>query len=342
MAKKYRDPEIVDALDRIITQVGGDPAEFAGQLVRETMMTALAMLGDKADTGQLKLVSRSMRELRHAMRIFRPYRDQRKISIFGSARTPTDHPDYLSCVEFAREMVRHEWMVITGAGDGIMRAGHEGAGTANSFGVSIRLPFEVNANDFIRGDKKLVTSRYFFTRKLMFVWQAHALALFPGGFGTLDECFEVLTLVQTGKAPMIPIVMVAPEGEDYWHNFDRYIRTDLLAKGFINEEDLRLYYITHDPADAAAHVQRFYRNYFAERFIGDQYVIIIQKPLTPGQLDELNAEFDDLIAEGRIEQTQAFEVETMHRNLPRLAFVSHRRYFGRLRMMIDRINEFGD
>ncbi len=340
MPKSPRDPDVLAALDAVIRDVGGEPDELSGQLVRETMCTALRFITDGADNGQRKLIARSLRELRYAMKVFRPYRDHRKVTIFGSARTPPEHPDYQICVEFARQMAAEAWMIITGAGDGIMRAGNGGAGRGASFGVSIRLPFEVNANDFIKDDPKLVTSRYFFTRKLMFVWQANALALFPGGFGTLDECFEVLTLIQTGKAPMIPIVMVAPPGEDYWQNFDRFVRGDLLAKGWISEEDLHLYHIFDDPAAAARHVFDFYRNYQAERFVGDRYVLILKYPLTTKQLQEINSEFKDLVADGKIEQVEAFDVETQHRALPRLAFVSHRRYYGRLRLLIDRLNEY--
>jgi uncharacterized protein (TIGR00730 family) len=342
MNRSPHDPQTVAALEAVIRDIGGDPGDLSGQLVREMMTTALRLITDDADTGQRKLVARSLRELRYAMKVFRPYHHLRKVTIFGSARTAPEHPDYQLCVRFAELMAANEWMVITGAGDGIMRAGNEGAGAAMSFGLSIRLPFEVNANEFIRDDPKLVTSRYFFTRKLMFVWQASALALFPGGFGTLDECFEVLTLVQTGKAPMIPIVMVQPPGEDFWHGFDRFIRQNLLTKGMISEEDLSLYHIFDDAQAAAQHVMDFYRNYQAERFVGDRYVIVLKTPLTAAQLDEINSEFGDLVADGKIEQVEAFEAETQHRHLPRLAFVSHRRYYGRLRLLIDRVNRFVD
>jgi hypothetical protein len=340
MTVSLRDSEIVATLDDLVRKVGGDPNDLSGQLVREAMQTALRLLADGADTGELKLISRSLRELRYALKVFRAYPEVHKISIFGSARTPVDHPDYLAAVEFARVIAEAGWMIITGAGDGIMRAGHEGAGRAKSFGVSIRLPFETNANDIIVGDEKLVTFRYFFTRKLVFVSQAHALALAPGGFGTLDEAFEVLTLVQTGKAPIIPIVMIEPPQNDYFEHMDRLIRERLLAKRLISEEDLSLYHIFNDPAAAAQHVLDFYRNYHSTRFVDDLFVMRIRHELTIDQLDQLNTEFASLVASGKIEQTGALDGEKVALPLPRLTWRYTRRDYGRLRQMIDRVNEF--
>ena len=202
------DQDTIAALDALIADAGADPADHRSKNIREIMHTALKLVRDGSDTGEVKLISRSMKELRYALKVFRPYRDTPKISIFGSARTPEDHPDYVAAVDVSKAMAAAGWMVITGAGDGIMRAGHGGAGKEASFGVAIRLPFETNANDFIVGDPKLITFRYFFTRKLMFMWESAAIALFPGGFGTQDEGFEALTLIQTGKAPLVPIVLV--------------------------------------------------------------------------------------------------------------------------------------
>ncbi|MBI1367566.1 MAG: LOG family protein [Planctomycetes bacterium] len=340
MKQSSRDPDVLNKLDELLRLFGADPDAMSGQLVREIMQSALRLIGDEAHTGELKLISRSLRELRYAMTVFRPYTGQRKISIFGSARTPFDHHDYDACRRFARAMAEHEWMIITGAGDGIMRAGHEGAGRDKSFGVSIRLPFETNANDIIAGDDKLVTFRYFFTRKLMFVSQADALALFPGGFGTLDEAFEVITLIQTGKAPIIPVVMVEPPESDYFAHLDVYIRDTLLARKLISPEDLHLYHLFNDPIAAAQHVVEFYRNYHSSRYVGDQFVIRMRHALDPTHLEQLNAEFGDLVASGRIEQTGALEGESVETALPRLSFHFVRRKFGRLRLLIDRINQF--
>ena len=328
----------------LIRAAGGEPEGRHGRNVRDVLLTGLRMLRDGSDLGEVKLVNRATAELRHALSVFRPYRDTPKISIYGSARTPEDHVDYRQAVELARDLASDGWMVITGAGDGIMRAGHGGAGRAASFGVSIRLPFETNANDLIVGDPKLVSFKYFFTRKLVFMWMSHAIALLPGGFGTMDEGFEALTLVQTGKAPMVPIVMVdAPgSGEDgFWARWDRFIRGSLLGNGWISPEDTALYFITDSPAAAADHVRRFYLNYHSQRFVGDRLVLRIREELPSRQLDALNADFPELVAEGRIEQSGPLEGEGEGEapGLLRLSWVSTKRANGRLRRLIDQVND---
>jgi uncharacterized protein (TIGR00730 family) len=303
------------------------------------MHTAVELVRDGASDGEMKLISRSLKELRYALKVFRDYADTPKVSIFGSARTPEDHPAYQTAETFARAMAGAGWMVITGAGDGIMRAGHGGAGREASFGVGIRLPFETSANDYIDGDAKLITFRYFFARKIIFMWQADAVVLFPGGFGTQDEGFEALTLIQTGKAPLLPIVLVdAPDGQ-YWRHWDRYVRDELLAPGLISPEDLNLYTITDDPDAAAREVQRFYRNYHSQRMVGDDLVLRLHRPLTEAQLAALNRDFADLVTEGTIQQGGAFDIEDDHLELPRVYFQFTRRDYGRLRLMIDRIND---
>lgn len=336
------DPQTVDGLNEAIEAVGGDPESFDGQLVREMMQTALKLARDQADTGELKLLNRSFKELRYAMKVFRPYRGVRKISIFGSARTPEDDPTYGAAVEFSRKMSARGWMVITGAGDGIMKAGHGGAGRAGSFGVAIRLPFETTANEYIAGDAKLVTFRYFFTRKLMFLSQSDAVALFAGGFGTHDEGFETLTMIQTGKSPLIPLVMIDAPGDDYWEKWDAYVRDHLLNKAMISPDDLALYRVVGSPAEAAEHVLRFYRLYHSQRFVQDRLVLRLEQPLTDAQVDQLNGEFKPLIEDGRIEQSGPLDGEREHLDLPRLHWVYTKRDYGTLRKMIDRINGFAD
>ncbi|BAM03599.1 LOG family protein [Phycisphaera mikurensis] len=331
-----------DEIRELIQAAGGEPENRHGRNVRDMIVTSLRMLRDGSDTGEVKLVNRATAELRHALTVFRPYHETPKISIYGSARTPEDHIDYRQAVDLAKDLAADGWMVITGAGDGIMRAGHGGAGRAASFGVSIRLPFETSANDLIIGDPKLVSFKYFFTRKLVFMWMSHAIALLPGGFGTMDEGFEALTLIQTGKAPMVPIVMVdAPgSGEDgFWARWDRFIRGSLLDNGWISPEDTSLYFITDSPAEAADHVRRFYANYHSQRFVGDRMVLRIREELSESQLDALNAEFPELVADGRIEQSGPLEGEIESLELPRLSWLSTKRANGRLRMLIDRIND---
>ena len=221
-------------MDQLVRAASGDPQTLRGKIIREIMHTAVKLIGDEANDGELKLISRSLKELRYALKVFRPYENVRKISIFGSARTLETDPDYKAAVAFSQAMAKAGWMVITGAGGGIMRAGHGGAGRSASFGVAIHLPIQTNANEFIVGDSKLINFRYFFTCKLIFMWQAHAVALFPGGFGTQDEGFEALTLIQTGKAMMVPLLLIGRPGGDYWNRWDQYVRGELLAAGRIN------------------------------------------------------------------------------------------------------------
>jgi hypothetical protein len=339
MAKNEEHQALLDRLTQTVRDLGADPDHLRGKILRELMHTTTKLADDGADVGELKLLSRSLKELRYALKVFRPYKDTRKISIFGSARTPTDHPDYIAAADFARDMASNEWMVITGAGDGIMRAGHDGAERQSSFGVSINLPFETNANDIIAGDNKLITFRYFFTRKLIFMWMSHAVALFPGGFGTQDEGFEALTLIQTGKAPILPIVCVDPPGGDYWKHWDNYVRKSLLEKGWISEDDLHLYKVFDDTAAAAEHVRQFYRNYHSARFVRDTQVLRIHRPLSNVQLDQLNEDFGVLLKEGAITQTGPLKEERgIHPELTRLQWTSTKRGYGTLRKLIDTVN----
>ena len=339
MPKPDDHQQLLEQLTQIIRDLGTDPDRQRGKALREILHTATKLANDQADLGEIKLLSRSLKELRYAIKVFRPYRDIRKISIFGSARTPTDHPDYLAAVGFARLMASQQWMVITGAGDGIMRAGHHGAERAASFGVSINLPFETNTNDIIAGDNKLINFRYFFTRKLTFMWMSHAVALFPGGFGTQDEGFEALTLIQTGKAPLLPIVMIDAPGQDYWQHWDNYVRKSLLNKGWISPEDLHLYHLFDDPGAAAEHVRHFYRNYHSARFVRDTQVLRIHRPISDEQLDQLNTQFARLVKSGTITQTGPLKEErSAYPQLTRLQFTSTKRDYGTLRLMIDAIN----
>lgn len=332
-------------MDKLIAAVGGDPESLTGKSVREVMHTGLKLITDDASLGEVKLISRALKELRYALKVFRPYDDHPKVTVFGSARTPEAHPDYQAAVRFSKTMAESGWMVITGAGDGIMRAGHGGAGKDASFGVAIRLPFETNANDYIVGDPKLITFRYFFTRKLMFMWMSHAIALFPGGFGTQDEGFEALTLIQTGKAPLVPVVLIDAPGthanhDGYWQHWDNYVTRSLLDNGWISPEDQNLYFVTDNPTAAARHVMDFYRNYHSQRFVRDDLVLRIRRPLNDKQLDQLTADYQDLIVEGKVNQGGPLDGERDHLQLPRLWFHHTKHGYGRLRAMIDQINAF--
>ena len=335
-------PDIQQTINDLIGECAEHEADaFRIKLVRDLVTTALKLIPDGRDTGELKLMTAAMKELRYAYRVFGAYPEPHKVTIFGSARTPEDHPDYLAAVEYSRMMAEAGWMSITGAGDGIMKAGREGPGRASSFGVAIRLPFETTANTVIAGDEKLINFRYFFTRKLMFLSQAEAVVCFPGGFGTMDEAYETLTLVQTGKASMIPIVFVEGAGKDthYWDGFIRFVKDELLSRGWISPEDLNLFYFAKDPADATQHVLQFYKNYHSSRYVRDDLIIRIKQRLTDDALATLNDEFSGLVKKGNIVQRDAYKEESDHLALPRIAFTHTRRQFALVRRLIDRINE---
>ena len=335
-------PDIQAQIDGLIDMcVSGTADTFQTKLVRDLVTTALKLIPDGRDTGELKLMTASLKELRYAYRVFGEYPEPHKVTIFGSARTPEDHSDYHAAVEFSRMMAEAGWMSITGAGDGIMKAGHEGPGRASSFGVAIRLPFETTANTVIEGDEKLINFRYFFTRKLIFLSQAEAVVCFPGGFGTMDEAYETLTLIQTGKASMIPIVMVEGEGKEtyYWDGFISFIKDQLLSRGWISPEDLGLFYFAKSPAEATAHVLQFYKNYHSSRYVRNDLIIRIKHRLTDDAIAILNKEFEGLVKSGTITQPKPYKEESDHLDLPRIAFTHTRRQFALVRKLIDRINE---
>lgn len=313
-----------------------------GDLVGEMLINALKLLRDKNNRGDLKLVNKSFKELRYALKIFAPYRDVRKVSIFGSARTPQTHGDYLQAEDFARQIAARGWMVITGAGGGIMAAGHGGAGPDPSFGLAIRLPFEQSTNPFIAHDKKLINFKYFFTRKLMFVRSSHAVALFPGGFGTMDEGFEVLTLIQTGKSAPVPVVMVDSPAGRYWSDWDTYVRRTLLEQNLIAPEDLALYKITNRVDDALTEVTHFYSNYHSIRYVRDALLIRLHHKPTAQQLAQLNRDFADIQVSGQMHISGPLEIEQDEPDLAslhRLILNFNKRNQGRLRMLINRLNE---
>lgn len=312
-----------------------------GDLIAEMVTNAVKLLRDRNNRGDLKLVNKSFKELRYALKIFTPYRDVRKVSIFGSARTPESDPDYQAASAFAKRIAALGWMVITGAGGGIMAAGHGGAGPDPSFGLAIRLPFEQDTNPFIAKDKKLINFKYFFTRKLMFVRSAHAITLFPGGFGTMDEGFEVLTLIQTGKCAPMPVVLAEAKGGTYWSQWDHYIRHALLGKGLISEEDLSLYKVTDSVEEAINEVTHFYSNFHSIRYHRDDLIMRLRTRPTAGELAELQRDFADIRVSGQMQLTGRLPVEKDEPDLDhlhRLLFQFDKRSQGRLRQLIDRLN----
>jgi uncharacterized protein (TIGR00730 family) len=314
------------------------------QLIQQIKETADKLIRDHANLGDLKMLNTALKELRYAFKVFAPYRTKRKVTVFGSARLPPQHAAYQQAVEFSRRIVEAGYMVITGAASGIMEAGHVGAGRENSIGVNILLPFEQEANAIIAGDIKLMHLKYFFTRKLLFVKEADGVALFPGGFGTQDEGFEVLTLVQTGKSHLFPIVMVDEPGGDYWKRWQTYVQDVLLARNLISPEDLALYKLTDSVDEAVTEVLGFYRVYHSMRYVRGDLVLRLQHALPEPLLERIRTQFADIVVSGTFEQTgplpdEANDVQLVA--MPRLRFRFDRRSMGRLRMLVDTINREG-
>lgn len=331
--------ESIDA--QVVALVERWGADHSPEIVEEMIGTILKMARDRMSVADLKLFNRALKEMRRAARMWVPYKDIPKISIFGSARTKPESAEYHAAEVFARRMREEGFMIITGGGDGIMGAAQKGAGRERSFGLNIRLPFEQQANETIIGDPKLVEFNYFFTRKLNFVKESHAIALFPGGFGTMDEGFETLTLLQTGKSKILPLVLVDRPGGEYWLNWIKFMREHLVAEGLISAEDFAFFKITDDIETAVDEVLRFYRVYHSSRYVGERLVIRLKGRLKPGAIDKLNVDFADLLKEGKFEQCDALrqergEPEVFH--LPRLVFTLRKRSFARLRLLIDAIN----
>ncbi|HXJ61294.1 MAG TPA: TIGR00730 family Rossman fold protein [Verrucomicrobiae bacterium] len=338
--KPQADPELKRRIQELINYKGGG---HNPDLVADIIENALKLLTDVAARGDARVIQTAVRELRYAFKLFEPHAHVRKVTIFGSARTAPTKQEYHQAVEFARLIADAGWMVITGAGPGIMQAGHEGAGPERSFGANIRLPWEQSANPVIQHDKKLITFKYFFTRKLTFVRHSDAIVLFPGGFGTMDEGYEALTLMQTGKSRIMPLVFMDRPGGAYWKTWDKHIREHLLRNGLISPEDVNLYHITDDASHAVKFITRFYRNYHSMRFVRDQLVIRLLHRPTPTAIDALNQDFSDIINAGCmaiVEPTPEEREDNQHLELPRIAFEFNRRDYGRLRKLIDVLNSF--
>ena len=333
-------PELDQLISEFLEKAGGSPEI---DLLREMITTVVRLRDEQVNRGELKIINTTLKELRYAFKVFAPYRGIRKVAIFGSARTPKSDPDYRQARQFCHAIAKRGWMVITGGATGIMSAGNEGAGRENSFGVNIRLPFEQEANPIIAKDPKLINFKYFFTRKLMFLKESDATVLFPGGFGTHDEGFESLTLVQTGKTAPRPIVCLDPRGSTYWKSWRRFLEKELLRHGMIDILDMDLLTFTHDIKEAVNELVGFYKNYHSLRFVGDDLVIRMHRPVSEKALLTLNQDFKGLVRRGRIQQiATAFpeeenEPETL--GLSRLVFTFNRRDFALLRKMIDVINQ---
>lgn len=310
--------------------------QFAGIL-----QTLLKLAQDNAERGDLKILNRAMQELRHAFSIFAPYRHLRKVSIFGSTRVAETDPYYHLARKVGQQLADAGFMVITGAGPGIMQAGHEGAGRERSFGVNIRLPSAQNANPFIRNDPKLMDFHFFFTRKLVFVKEADAVVIFPGGFGTHDELMESITLAQTGKTQLVPIILLDLPDGTYWKRWQEFLRDDVMSRGYISEREMVFFKTVTDAESVVREIATFYRNFHSYRFVKHDLVIRLNYPPTPELIDRLNREFSDIVKDGKVRQTEPLPAEAddpgkLH--LHRLLMRFNREDYARLRQMIDVIN----
>ena len=329
--------------ERVRRLVADSGVEKSPELIEDLIATALKMARDTIGTGELKLMNRFLMEMRYAAKVLFQFRDHRKICVFGSGRITPNDGEYKVAEEFSRAMVRHDYMVITGAGHGIMDAAQRGAGREHSFGLNIRLPFEQHANVTIEGDWKLINFNYFFTRKLSLM-ESSGFAFFPGGLGTMDEAFEILTLMQTGKARIIPVVLLDKPGGDYWQTWLKFLSEHLLKFGYIGPEDFHFFKIMPNVAEAVREIVNFYSVYQSSRWVGEQLVVRLSKKLSSAALTELNKNFSDVLRTGSIVQGSALRQEKNEPEiweLPRLIFTPHRRSFGRFRQLIDAINSLG-
>lgn len=331
--------QILRSLEALLTELESDP----DQDVWLRALRALLRLGH-SDLSRLdaKIMAATLEDLEQGFRAFSLYRHQRKISIFGSARLQPTTPEYQQAVDFARAISQREFMVLTGGGGGIMEAGNRGAGLENTFGLNIQLPFEQLANPILARSDRVINFKYFFSRKLFFVKESDAVVLFPGGFGTQDEAFECLTLMQTGKTKLMPLVLVDKPGGRYWQEWDQYIREHVLIRGLISPEDLFLYTVTDDVDQACREIVTFYQVFHSNRYVGDLLVLRLNGELTDGAVADLNSEFSDILLSGQIEKSGALpeeqeEADIAH--LPRLVLRFDQRNFGRLWQLVRRINQ---
>ncbi len=338
------DERLAELISDAVSKDGHATHDHDEDLIAEMLVSGLKLLRDDTERGDLKLVNTALKEMRYSFLIFSKYREVPKVTIYGSARTKPDDPNYQLAADFANRMAdEHQWMVVTGAGPGIMEAGNKGAGTEYGFGVNIRLPFEAEANAYVH-ESRLINFKYFFTRKLMFVKESDAFAVFPGGFGTQDETFELLTLIQTGKSDLHPIVLIEAEGTGYWEAWLELVAS-LERHGMISPDDRNLFHFTTDVDDACREIRRFYGNYHSQRYVEGKLVLRLKHEPSAALVAELNDDFADLLASGSIEKVgpSAREIaDDDHPELPRIRLHFNRRGHGRLRAMVDRINVEAD
>ncbi len=339
-SEKYKtgDKNIDNLITELASRVGSDESE---SLLHEILTTAVKLGQETSDKGDLKLVNNVLKELRYSFKIFAPYRDVKKVIIFGSARSKTQSPEYKMAEEFTRSLTNKGYMIVTGGGSGVMEAGNKGARKGKKFALNIRLPFEQKPNPYIDEKDKIINFKYFFTRKLIFVKETDATALFPGGFGTHDEGFEMLTLVQTGKAKPRPIVLMEPKGSTYWGAWKHFVNNDLLKNGFIMKEDLSLFHIAKSVDEAVKYIDDFYKVYHSIRYVSGLTALRLNREISGKTLDLINKNFKDILTSGKIRLSPPLDEEVRrgeYPGLPRLVMNFNMRDYGRLYEMIGVIN----
>tara|TARA_A100001015_G_C15028776_1_gene731961 strand:- start:1985 stop:2992 length:1008 start_codon:yes stop_codon:yes gene_type:complete len=331
--------DVAETINLLVSKVGNKKNQ---KYLKEVFTTVCKIPNIDIDSGDWKLLSRSIKELKNSFQRFAPYRDKRKVAIFGSARTPAEHPLFLMAESFSEMIAKKEFMIITGAGGGIMEAGNKGGGE-DSFGVNIRLPFEQNPNPYIKDSSKLISYNYFFIRKLMFIKESDATVLFPGGFGTLDEAYEGLTLIQTGKSLPRPIILMQTPGEDYWQIWVSFFSEVMLRDKYISPDDMDLFTICESNEEAIDIITSFYKVYHSLRYVGDNAVIRLNSELSDENIKVLNDAFEDIVIDGKIKKCDPFPDEITTKDQLkkfRITFKFNKVNFGRLVSMVRMINSF--
>ena len=329
-------------IDRVITDLAKECDSNDNIDLVEEMLTTIVKLGfENNDRGDLKLINTALKELRYTSKIFTPYRNDRKVVIFGSARTELETDEYKMTVSLSELFVKKGFKVITGGGPGIMEAGNKGAGRENSFSLNIKLPFEQMHNQYIAGDIKAINFKYFFNRKLFFLKESDATVVFPGGFGTLDECFENITLIQTGKSKPRPIILIDPVHSQYWSDWIKFVTKELSKSGYISPSDMSLVQHVHSVEKAVDEITKFYKIYHSIRYVGGKTVIRLNSHLSSKNIKELTNKYSCILRPGEIEATTALPAEKKNNeypDLPRLVMDFNKRNFGKLHEMLRFLN----
>jgi hypothetical protein len=344
MNKRAKDYEIgdesVDSLIRgLAAKIASPETEYS---IREIITTAVKLGRETTDRGDLKLVNNALKELRYSFKVFSPHREVKKVVIFGSARSAKASAEYIMAEQFARTLTEKGYMIVTGGGPGVMEAGNKGAKGGKDFSLNIRLPYEQKPNPYINEKDKLINYKYFFTRKLIFIKETDATACFPGGFGTNDELFEMLTLIQTGKSRPRPVVLIEPEGSTYWATWRHFVHTEFIRNGYIDKEDHNLFRVVNTVDEAVRYIEEFYRVYHSIRYVEGLTVLRLNRAISEETLGRINKEFRDILTCGKICPAAASAKEVREKefvDLPRLVMSFNMHNYGRLCEMIEVINK---